>query len=305
MPYELNTKQLFLTYPQCSIPKEDAYRYLEEILAPYNVQKILVAHEHHKNGTDHLHVYIQLERPYRTRDSTSLDLKVVPFPVAHGNYQGCRSAKNVVKYCTKEDNYLANFDIPSLLSKKSSHSVLGKRILAGESLIDIVKEEPQLLFRYASIKSSIDMFMRDEAMQRESIPAFLPNPWGRVLFGRRQRKKRHYWIFSRAPNKGKTTLFALPLCEQYRFYLKACDFSYWNIRRDDEGIIIDEYNTAALKWSVLNQLCDGTYEFRVFQGGLQKLVKPLIIVLSNQSISDLYPHMNNLLYERFNEIEIV
>lgn len=140
--------------------------------------------------------------------------------------------------------------------------------------------------------------------ERSSLPGWLPNPWSKILPTKVARKRRHYWIFSRAPNKGKTTKFAVPLDEEFRCCLKAGDFTYWNLRGDEECVILDEFNTAALKFSTLNSMCDGLFEYRIFQGGLLRLKNPLIIVLSNQAIVDLYPFMNNLLYERFNEIEI-
>lgn len=141
--------------------------------------------------------------------------------------------------------------------------------------------------------------------ERQSLPHFLPNPWGWVLQSRLQAKRRHYWIFSRTPNRGKTTKFAEPLKEKFKCYIKCGDFNYWTIMGDEEAIILDEYNSPTLKWSSLNSICDGNFEYRIFMGGLITLKKPLIIVLSNQSISDLYPFMNNLLYERFNEKEIL
>lgn len=139
---------------------------------------------------------------------------------------------------------------------------------------------------------------------RLSLPVFLPNPWGRVLPSRLQAKRRHYWIFSRSPNRGKTTKFAEPLCQNFKCYSKAGDFTYWNLGGDEEGIILDEYNNASLKYSILNSMCDGSFEYRIFMGGLIKLKKPLIIILSNQDLVDLYPFMNVLLLERFKVIEI-
>jgi len=35
-----------------------------------------------------------------------------------GNYQGCRSCNKVIKYCTKEDNYLSNFDVETRLKAR-------------------------------------------------------------------------------------------------------------------------------------------------------------------------------------------
>lgn len=140
---------------------------------------------------------------------------------------------------------------------------------------------------------------------RKDIPYWLPNPWGKILLGQDMQKRRHYWIYSRAPNKGKTTKFAEPLENEFRAYIKCGDFSYWNLNGDEQCVILDEFNTAKLKWDCLNSMADGNFEYRIFHGGLLKLRKPLIIILSNQSLAELYPFMNNLLYERYIEIELL
>lgn len=136
------------------------------------------------------------------------------------------------------------------------------------------------------------------------LPPWLPNPWGLLLPSRVKAKRRHYWLYSRLPNLGKTTLFAEPLSREYRCYIKAGNFTYWSLAGNEQAVILDDYNVAGLKWNELNQLCDGTYEFRIFMGGLLRLDHPLIIILSNLSIVDIYPHMNQFLYERFKEIEL-
>lgn len=106
------------------------------------------------------------------------------------------------------------------------------------------------------------------------------------------------------PNMGKTTSFAKPLFETYRSCLQAGDFTYWNVFGRECIIILDEYNTAKLNYAALNSMADGTFGYRVFQGGVITLKDPLIIILSNQPICEMYPHMNALLYARFNEIEL-
>lgn len=58
--FRLNAKRLFLTYPKCPIAKENA---MEQLKTKFKtISKILVAHELHKDGTDHLHVYISLTK---------------------------------------------------------------------------------------------------------------------------------------------------------------------------------------------------------------------------------------------------
>lgn len=302
MPYRLRAKQLFLTYPQCAIPKEAAYDFFDKRFSPL---KILVAQEEHKNGDPHLHIYLKLSEEFQTADATALDIIAPPFKIAHGSYEGARSAKNVVKYCSKDGLYKSNFDISMMTQSQTTRKQIGKRLLEGEDLTTMIPEYPHLIFGYKRLKEDIGSYVADAKDDRGSLPPFLPNPWGKVLPSQKKAKRRHYWIYSQLPNKGKTTMFAEPLAKDYRCYIKCGDFSYWNVCGHEEAIILDEYNTAGLKWSSLNSLCDGNYEFRVFMGGLIKLRRPLIIILSNQSIADLYPHMNILLYARFKEIEIL
>lgn len=72
------------------------------------IEKYLIASEKHKDGSDHLHVYLKLEKKKHVRDVNFFDLDNQKF---HGNYQSCRNAEAVVKYCKKDGNYVSNFDL--------------------------------------------------------------------------------------------------------------------------------------------------------------------------------------------------
>lgn len=309
MVFEINAKQLFLTYPQCPATKEDALHYLLALFGGIEaVDKYVVAHEHHQNGDDHLHVYLKLKEPYRSRSANCFDL-ISPdgSEVFHGNYQGCRSAKNVVKYCTKKDDYISNFDVSELVDKSTGMKklVAKKLVLEKRELTEVVLDHPELLFGYTRLKIDLNTLKEDIGPQKEDLPDLLPNPWGRLLYSNLQTKRRHYWIFSRQPNKGKTFHFALPLKNKYRTVIATGDFQYWNVDSHTQLLILDDYNSAKLKWDAINQLCDGTYQFRVAYRGVVTVAKYLVVILSNQPISELYPFMNQFLYERFEEVEIV
>lgn len=298
--FQLNTKQLFLTYPQCTVTKEDALMLLQARLAQYSIEKYIVAHEHHANGDDHLHCYFKLSEPYRTTDPKDLDISGF-----HGNYQGCRSAKNVIKYCSKAEDFLSNFDIGDVINGDSKTKIAMQRVLAGDSLTDVVLEHPMLLKGYRNLKLDIEAYREDLVPNKPDLPGYLPNPWSLLLFSFQHLKKRHYWIWSSEPNKGKTTKFAKPLCDQYRGEIHTGDFRYWNVSRHDQFLVLDDYNTPKLKWDALNQLCDNTYQFSKIYVGNVKITNPyIVIVLSNSSIDTLYPYMNKFLYERFDEIEL-
>lgn len=107
--YRLQSQQLFLTYPQFGddFSLEDILQHLRELLAdhvpPYQILDYIVAEEQHQDGGRHIHVYIKLDRKCSIARPDFLDLWGV-----HGNYQGCRSAKAVKEYCTKENSYISN-----------------------------------------------------------------------------------------------------------------------------------------------------------------------------------------------------
>lgn len=298
MKFEINSSKLFLTYPQCPLDKNYVYEYLAETFKP---TEILVASEQHKNGDLHLHCYMALDHAYRTKDPKFADLP----GNYHGNYQGCRSPKNVIQYCSKDENYLANFDVSRLLDKKNSRkgdmlSLINKK----RSLTELVGEQPQYLYGYTKLKLDFLNYLKDTAPPKADLPPFLPNPWGKVLSTKIKGKCRHFWIYSTRPNLGKTFKFAKPISNEYNSYIRTGSEPYWNVSGGEQLIIFDEYNHANLRYDQLNCVCDGTYQYRLFQCGTIRLVDPLIIVLSNKSIRDLYINMYELLYARFKEIKL-
>lgn len=304
MPFQLNTSKLFLTYPECNLEKQDVLLLLQNILSE-TILEYIIAQEKHQNGNLHIHVFLSLSEPFRTRNAQALDLSFNGV-VFHGNYQGCRSEKNVIKYCSKEEDYIANFDLNSRLKKRESHKkIIGDALIKRQiSLVEAVNNNPELLFGYKKLKTDLEEYFHDISDNRKELPPFLPNPWGILLSTGLQGKRRHFWIFSRQPNKGKTTV-AKTWNKDYLSHLQCGDFTYWGINGQEKLLLLDEFNTAKLSYSGINSMADGTYGYRVFQRGIQRLDDILIVIFSNQTISELYPNMNNLIYERFNEIELI
>ena len=152
MLFQINSSKLFLTYPQCVLKKEDVY---EILLNQFEPKELLVAHELHKNGDHHLHVYMALNEPLRIRDPKFADLP----GGYHGNYQGCRSAKNVLKYCTKEEDYVSNFDVECLLKRRSNRRELMSLLVKRQSsLVDFVCDNPEYLYGYSRLKLDYTTF---------------------------------------------------------------------------------------------------------------------------------------------------
>lgn len=298
MPFEINTKNLFLTYPKCDVPVNEAFGYFT---VTYKPAKLLVAHEFHQDGTNHLHVFMLLDAPVRTKNAHYFDLHG-----SHGNYQGCRSPKHVLKYCRKGGDYKANFDVEAMLTAaKPDRAKIGGELLKKRPLTEVVEEYPSLIFGYNRLKLDVATYYEDLLSTKDPLYHWLPNPWGLLLSSRVRSKKRHYWLYSTQPNVGKTYLFAKPIASSCNAVIRSGTREpYWDVRPDTELIFLDEYNFAYFKFYELNAMCDGTYGFRRFSLGVLTLKNPLIIVLSNSSIDTIYPNMSNLLHARFKEIKL-
>jgi len=102
----------FLTYPRNDATFEKLLFELSDIAS---LAEYLIAQEEHKDGGYHLHAYIKFE-------GSGVKLSDAPdtFSVldVSGNYQPCRSCKDVIKYCSKDESYIFNFDVKKYMDKK-------------------------------------------------------------------------------------------------------------------------------------------------------------------------------------------
>lgn len=163
-----------------------------------------------------------------------------------------------------------------------------------------------MLFGYKKLKQDLEEYKEDTRIdQRDDMPSELPNPWNKRLSVDTDNKKCHYWVYSKSPNRGKTTGFLEPIYRQFKACWKDQSEPYWTITKDTEIIIFDEVRPGDFKASNLNMICNGHKEFRIFQGGSIKLnQKPLVIICSNFSIQEVFPKMYELVESRFIEINV-
>lgn len=307
MPFQLNSQKLFLTYAEVNDwSTQEVYDFLHDLLEiPI---KLLVAKELHKNGHTHFHVFAELQRPIRTRDKRFADLNGPEKSSHHGNYQGARNAKNVLKYCTKDGDFVSNFNVEELLPKStSSTKVFGQRIMAGEDFMQVIQDFPQFIKGYQRLKTDVEAYIKDveERKVDRSLPSEVPNPWDQRFFVDTDVKRCHFWFYSAQPNKGKTSGVIEPLIRHHHAYLFNPKSTYHEVRKGTKIICIDEFSIGQMKAQSLNTLCDGFYKFRIFMGGEITLdEKPLVIICSNYSINEVFPFMNNLVHARFNEYDV-
>ena len=300
--FQINSSILFLTYPQCNETKEDLFDFLlnKTNQKGEKPDEVLVAHELHQEGTDHLHAYAKYPSPFRTRNCKEFD-----FNGFHGNYQAARSAKNVLKYCTKKEDYLATFDVSAKIATGTNEKeLLGKRILAGEDILKIVEENPKFIIGYQRLRQDVETFKQDqeEAANAVDLPGELPNPWNLRFTVDTDNKKCHFWVYSKEPNKGKTSAFIMPIIKEYQAILFDPKGTYHEVRKTTQIICLDEVYPGQMRAQTINRLCDGNFSFRrIYVGEFLLKHKALIVVCSNYSIKECFPSNYALVEARFNE----
>nr|QYA72261.1 replication-associated protein [Tomato leaf curl New Delhi virus]WAJ59587.1 AC1 [Tomato leaf curl New Delhi virus] len=105
--FRINAKNYFLTYPKCSLTKEEALSQLQTLETPTSKKFIKICRELHEDGSPHIHVLVQFEGKFQCKNNRFFDL-VSPSRAAHfhPNIQGAKSASDVKAYIDKDGDVL-------------------------------------------------------------------------------------------------------------------------------------------------------------------------------------------------------
>lgn len=300
--FRIHTERFFVTISKCPIPKEYALELLQLRFGKENILEYVIGEEDHKDGTPHIHIHLKMAKTL-VCDCRFLDM-YYEGKWYHGKLLAVKSIDGNIFYCGKGFNYLASFDLQAKKYCSKNHKkFLGEDLIAGRTTLpEACEKNPSLIFEYLKMEQNVNAFNAARAGDAMMLPFLIPNPWEKLMISNITDKKRHYWIWSNTPNKGKTT-WALSMVEKFGVLLVAGDLTYWNVTGGERMIIIDEMNDAKdIRYNHFNSMCDGTYQFRIFQNGVKKVRnKPIYVVLSNHSIDMMYPFASRLLHARFNE----
>lgn len=80
-------------------------------------------------------------------------------------------------------------------AKESKTAVLGKRLINRESLVHLVRENPEMLKDFKKWELAIEAFFLAEARSKPDCADVIPNNWGLDL-PILSEKKKHYWFWS-------------------------------------------------------------------------------------------------------------
>nr|AXY94245.1 AC1 [Melochia yellow mosaic virus] len=174
--FRLQAKNIFLTYPKCSITKEAALSQLQAIQLPSNKKYIKICRELHENGEPHLHVLLQLEGKIQITNNRLFDLSHPQRSINfHPNIQGAKSSSDVKSYVDKDGDTIewGEFQIDGRSARggqQTANDAAAEAINASskEAALQIIREKPagKFLFQYHNLSANLDR-----------IFAKAPSPW--------------------------------------------------------------------------------------------------------------------------------
>nr|QIJ70667.1 replication-associated protein [Tomato leaf curl Ghana virus] len=167
----INAKNYFLTYPQCSLTKEEALSLLQNLQTPTNKKYIKICRELHENGEPHLHALIQFEGKYKCQNNRFFDL-VSPTRSAHfhPNIQGAKSSSDVKSYIDKDGDTLewGKFQIDGRSARwgqQSANDAYAQALNAGSKseALRIVKElaPKDFVLQFHNLNSNLDRIFQE------------------------------------------------------------------------------------------------------------------------------------------------
>lgn len=317
MPFRFKAKSVFLTYPQCPIPKEHALTLLRTKLGEAEGTHYLIAQETHQDGHFHLHVFIERHTVIDTLNERHFDLEWEDNVIFHPNITAPRNKPDVIKYITKSDTaplkWPETWDYEVAPKRKGKWAEATPLLLQGQDAKTLLKSMPdfvlgnlqkvqQAVTFVANIRQQESLPPLDRFLTWE-LPADLANEpniafqtvWNELKdnlankgFGRKQ-------LYLHGPTGiGKST-FVLHLLMCVRTYMIPNEdfYCHWDNDLYDLSVMEEFKGQKTIQW--LNQWLDGAH-FYVKKKGIPGLLKtnPIpTILISNFDIngSDVYPNM--------------
>lgn len=294
--FRLQSKGWFLTYPRCSLSKEDAMEQLKALRK--GLKQVLVSRELHEDGEPHLHCYLYYGQQFDCKNERFFDLGSY-----HPNIQVAKSLRAVQAYVKKDGDFIQEgMDYAQEVSAIKAHSaVIAKRLIDGESLVSLTVEHPELLFKFRDIQANLYAFNQAKVPVLPRCSGFIPNSFGHILTVSHA-KDSHYWFWSTGPNKGKTT-FLKSLESQFPclWYNKA--EKYQEPKPHAQFVLLDEYSTGHLTVTQLNEMCDRTYQYPVKGSTPFQLPNCQVLICGNRNPLEIYDEKHHeLIKARFNII---
>lgn len=311
MAFRLRAKNLFLTYPQCPLTKEQCLERLTDTLATLGrgISRIVVGQELHQDGNTHLHVFATLNTLLSSTLPSVLDLSGDQQGQNwHGNYQAAKNVDAAIRYVVKDGNWIARpegWDPTAHNRGEARHSTLDMVIAAineGRSLQEMWEEAPSTVLIH---KRKIEEMISQRSLWTQvgslvSIVPILSGPVVMALSGNplwtwlatnllQTRKPRQPQLFMWGePGIGKTRLVTA-----LRRYLRVYDVpqeDFYDMYQDGDFdlAVLDEFKGwKTIQW--MNSWLQGTPMCLRKKGSQAMKLKNIpTLVIANRDITSIY-----------------
>nr|CAM84545.1 AC1 pritein [Papaya leaf curl China virus]CAM84551.1 AC1 pritein [Papaya leaf curl China virus] len=162
----INAKNYFLTYPHCSLTKEEALSQISALSTPTNKLFIRISRELHEDGSPHLHVLIQFEGKFKCQNNRFFDLTSPSRSTHfHPNIQGAKSSTDVKTYMEKDGDVLDHgvFQIDGRSARggcQSANDAYAEAINSGckAAALNILKEKApkDFVLQFHNLNTNLD-----------------------------------------------------------------------------------------------------------------------------------------------------
>jgi len=229
--YRANRKGFFLTYSKCGdLTREEV---LAHLTTKGDIEKYLIALESHKDGTPHIHAYLMYAKERNFRNSRWADITKGDRTIHPYDGGAVKNEFKVLKYCTKEDDFITNF----YQLKVDAYAQAFSMPTFKEAFDHVKSKRPRDIALYGhNIEANMKKHFKKEkkftppdiqlrADQLEILELFKEEPKARKII----------WIWSHSTGAGKSTFLKHVLSQHAVLLgtdLKNTLYSY-----DDQDII--------------------------------------------------------------------
>lgn len=316
--FRMQGKNFTLTFAQCATTKEVATERIEKRWGKELIGYI-VSEEAHKDGTPHLHAFLQFREKQQFNKPDCFDF----IGGKHGSYEVTKNIRNWVTYVTKDGKYVAKgLDVEAIKKKKAGKSDdVAKQLMEGKSLSEINKENPGYVMINKRKLEEYESWVRNEKAKASKLE-WVPPPIAGLTDANKQIAE---WICSniRSQRKfkdpqlfitGKKNLGKTSLIEWLGQFLSVYHIpqteDFYDLYTDDYDLVVfDEFKgQKTIQW--MNLFLQGSAMNIRKKGSQYMKMKNLpVIILSNYTLGDCYPKANEdgrleTLRARLIEIEI-
>ncbi|XP_028118060.1 uncharacterized protein LOC114315647 [Camellia sinensis] len=162
--FRVQNKNIFLTYPRCSLPKERFLEKIRELFTNRPPNYVRVAHELHEDGEPHLHALVQFPYRFQTQDKWFFDVTHDHTNRHfHQNIQGANNHQAVLEYISKYGDFTEWGDFRQrgrCANQENNDNIYHEALAAGskeEALALVRNGHPKCLWlNYDKLSSNYD-----------------------------------------------------------------------------------------------------------------------------------------------------